>query len=245
MDGSQGIRFFMVEFPQLFRKYILYFCITFLVLISSIFISYMAVQKKPEIYSTFVAPQISQGRTPYSSKEELKRTLEEGRKSKMDALGFFATYLFTHNTWVGFLTFALGVFFGLTTLYLLFQNGAMLGAMSYAFHTKGLALDWWAWILPHGITEFLAILICSTAGLILGHALIQSGPYGRMYELKEKGKDAGKLVMGTILLFLIAGLIEGFFRQSHAPKEVRYLLALATFVWWVYYFGYCGRGLSQ
>ena len=64
--------------------------------------------------------------------------------------------------------------------YLLFSNGVMLGAMSALYHSRGMALDWWGWILPHGVTELLAIVLCGAAGLVQGQAVVFPGRRTRL-----------------------------------------------------------------
>ena len=56
-----------------------------------------------------------------------------------------------------------------------------------------------------------------------------------------QGKEAGAVVLGTILLFLVAGIIEGVFRQSVQHLGVRYAVAALTAAVWGIYFGFIGR----
>ena len=232
--------FFFRQFPALVRKNWPYLATAFAILLLGILTGWIFVAQLPEHYYSILDPEIAQGRTPTTPRNQLEASLRSGRGQPPEALTYFASRLFTHNTKVGFLCFALGILFGIPTLYLLFYNGATLGAMSWVFHTKGLAVPWWAWILPHGITEFLAILLCATAGLMIGVALIRGGEYGRLYEIRQTGREAGLIVMGSVVLFFLAGVIEGYFRQLDLPDGPRYMLALATLLWWIYYFGFVG-----
>jgi hypothetical protein len=58
-------------------------------------------------------------------------------------LGAFATMLFTHNSQVSLMCFALGFAFGVPTVMLLLYNGCMLGAFLAIYVTKG--LGWKPW----------------------------------------------------------------------------------------------------
>jgi len=87
------------------------------------------------------------------------------------------------------------------------------------------------------VTELLAIVLCGAAGCFIGGALIQSDPDGRLATLRRRGRIAGAVVLGSIVLFVIAGLIEGLFRQVVHDVTARYALAGATSVFWFVYFG--------
>ncbi len=49
------------------------------------------------------------------------------------------------------------------------------------------------------------------------------------------------LVAGSIAMFFVAGLLEGFFRQLVTDITVRYLVVFATSAFWIVYFGWAGR----
>lgn len=233
--------FFLRDFPQVIRKYFYYHLAVFLLLLFGILVGFFLTSYDNNYFYTFVDRELAAGRTPYASKESLDEALTSGRDSGYSELTYFSSMLFTHNTKVGLYAFGLGIFLALPTLYLMFLNGGMLGAMSYVYHSHGLQEGWWAWILAHGVTEFLAIILCGGAGLMIGSAVVYPGKYGRMHRLKEMGRDSGITVLGTVVLFFVAGVIEGYFRQSHLPNGPRYLLALITFVFWLFYFGFVGK----
>lgn len=194
----------------------------------------------PELFYSFVSENMAQGRDPAASTEFLRRTLY-GEVDQPDYLAVFASFLFTHNARIGILCFALGFAAGVPVVILLFTNGLILGAMSALFHSRGLGSDWWSWVLPHGITELLAVALCGAAGLEIGRSLLFPGAYTRLASLARRGRESGIIVTGTIFLFLIAGLIEGIFRQTVQSQEVRFFVVLLTGVAWVLFFGLAGR----
>ena len=55
-----------------------------------------------------------------------------------------------------------------------------------------------------------------------------------------RSRSAG-VVAGTLPMFLVAGLIEGYFRQLVTDVGVRYAVAAVTAVLWIVYFGFRGR----
>jgi uncharacterized membrane protein SpoIIM required for sporulation len=186
------------------------------------------------------AGDTAEGRTPASSTAELRATLYHA-VSASEALSTFASFLFSHNASIGILAFALGFVAGLPTLLLLFYNGLTLGAFVALFHSRGLAVDLWGWILPHGVTELTAVVLCGAAGLQIAQALVFPGARPRIDSLREHGRSAALIVIGAVGMLLIAGLIEGVFRQTVMSVPIRYAVAIATTGWWIYYFGFVGR----
>jgi uncharacterized membrane protein SpoIIM required for sporulation len=190
------------------------------------------------------AGNMAQGRTPASSTAELRDGLYHV-ESASGALTTFAASLFSHNARIGILAFATGFVAGLPTLLLLFYNGLVLGAFAALYHARGLALDLWAWMLPHGVTELTAVILCGAAGLQLAQGLVFPGARTRMDSLRDHGRAAAVIVIGAVLMFFLAGLIEGVFRQTVTSVPIRLAVVGATAIGWTYYFGFVGRGRAR
>ena len=132
-------------------------------------------------------------------------------------LGAFAMYLFTHNARVGMLCAALGFAAGVPVMLLLFTNGLLLGAFAALYQDRGLGIEFWAWILPHGIPEITEIIIAGGAGLILARGLVKPGRLRRRDALVKEARLASKLIVGGMPILILAGLIEGTISQMHEP----------------------------
>jgi uncharacterized membrane protein SpoIIM required for sporulation len=191
-------------------------------------------------FYAFVDEAYAQGRGPSATNEELREVLYS-EKSAADMLGAFAMFLFTHNARIGMLAFACGFAAGVPTLLLLFGNGLLLGAFGALYQERGLGLEFWAWVLPHGVTELLAVVVCGAAGLVVAQALLFPGRHTRLENLARRGREAGAVVMGAVVMFFLAGLIEGIFRQTVHAVPVRLLVALGSALAWAIYFGAAGR----
>lgn len=126
--------------------------------------------------------------------------------------------------------------------YLIATSGLELGAMDALYRSRGLGVEFWAWILPHGITEMLALVLCAGAGLAIGTAIVFPGERSRRAAVAETGRAASDLVLGACAMFLVAGLIEGIFRQSVQAPGIRWAVAAATALSWIGYFSLAGRG---
>ncbi|WP_434388459.1 stage II sporulation protein M [Melittangium boletus] len=143
----------------------------------------------------------------------------------------FTTFLFTHNIQVAFLAFALGITAGVGTGIMLFSNGLMLGALAQVYTAKGLAGWFWAWILPHGIPEITAICIAGAAGFVIARGQVAPRGLPRGLALRQEAVGAIRLLFGTLVLFVLAGFIEGTISQIHPPRlSVLFKVSFALFV---------------
>ena len=218
---------FFGAIPSLIRKHWRYHALAILITAVTAAIAFGAVIASPETFYLFIDPQLAQGRDPYASREMLRASLE-GQMDDLSRGTYFSSFLFTHNTQVAFLCFALGLLLGLPTLYMLAQNGLMLGAFIAVYVRADLTVEVLAWLLPHGVPEFGAIFLCAGSGLLLAHRLLNPGELPRRVALSNAAGDASMMAMGAVPLLLTAGVIEGIFRQSGASTGVRY--GLFTFM---------------
>lgn len=194
-------------------------------------------------YYAFFPESLAQGRTPTASTDLLRDTLypTRGDQAMSDqSLSIFATYLFTHNARIGIMAFALGFALGLPTMVLLFYNGLTLGAFVALFASRGLGPDVAGWLMVHGTTELLAVILCGGAGLMLGRAMVATTQRSRLAELSLQGRRAGVVVLGCVILFLIAGLLEGFVRQTVTDLGLRVMIGSGFLIVWLAYFFFWG-----
>jgi uncharacterized membrane protein SpoIIM required for sporulation len=140
-----------------------------------------------------------------------------------------SSMIMTNNISVCFLSFALGMTFGLGTVYIMALNGLMLGALAALCHLHGLDGPFWSFVLPHGVIELTAIFISGGAGLLLGTALLLPGDLPRKDALMERGRQAGRLIIGCVPLLIVAGIIEGFFSPAPLSAGLKFLMAGGLF----------------
>ena len=197
-----------------------------------------------DLFFSLVSDDMAQGRSPLSSREELLEVLKSGGGERTDRLSLFASFLFSHNARIGMLCFALGFAAGVPVALLLFANGLILGAFAAIHARHDLSLEFWAWVLPHGVTELLAVCVCGGAGFALGHAVVFPGRFSRLTQLARRGRRAANLVLGAVAMFFVAALLEGYFRQLVSHELPRYLVVLATSCFWGWYFMHRGRQVS-
>ncbi|WP_058305870.1 stage II sporulation protein M [Gracilibacillus massiliensis] len=138
--------------------------------------------------------------------------------------------IMTNNIRVAILAFAGGITFGILTVYVLIYNGILIGALAGLFWNYSNSYSFWAYIVPHGIIELLAIFIAGGAGLLMGYKIFVPGKYSRGYQLKVQTVRSVQLLLGTIPLFVIAGIIEGYITPADISLEMKYLVAIITAV---------------
>ena len=148
-----------------------------------------------------------------------------------DATGMFQ-FITANNLKVAFYCFVLGLLGGIGTTYILVYNGIMVGVFQYYFYSKGLFLTSFLTIWIHGTIEISSIIIAGAAGLILGSGLLFPGTYKRSTALQISAKRSLILLMGTVPLFILAGLLESFVtRLTGLPMIVKIsIIALSLFL---------------
>ena len=227
--------------PRTVRRYALHVGAALAVLLLGLSAGSILVGRDVDRYYDIVGASRAQGRTPATPTDKLKRMLYDPGGKEQFELGAFAAGLFAHNAQVGLLCAASGIAAGTPVPVLLASNGLELGAMAELYRGRGLAIEFWGWILPHGITELLAICLCGGAGLAFGTALLFPGERSRRDAFATTGREVALMVLGAVVMFVIAGLIEGFFRQMVASPAIRWTVASVTLFGWTVYFVFAGR----
>ena len=144
-----------------------------------------------------------------------------------------------NNLVVAFRAVAGGITGGIYTVFILFFNGLLLGAIGTLVGQNNLAYPFWAFVLPHGSLELPAIFFAGAAGLLIGRALLFPGKYRRVEALKFYGYQAAQLVFGIVPMLIVAGTIEGFFSPSPViPDLIKYIVGIGLFSLLVIY---CSR----
>lgn len=177
-------------------------------------------------------------RQPGSTADQLQDVLQSGREEGGGFKFLFASFLFQHNLKVGILAMATGVLASVPTILLMIFNGMLLGVFAAIHSRVGLATEMWAWILPHGVTEIGAIILCGGVGLMLGQAVLRPGLRSRKESLLAAGREAAHVCLGAAAMLVAAAIIESYVRQSHWTTQARLIFAGGTAVFWAVYIGY-------
>src|ERR1041385_647121 len=141
----------------------------------------------------------------------------------------FGASLYTHNIQVSFLAFSLGALTYVGALWLLFYNGVILGAIATLYVLDGVTTFFVAWVGPHGALELPSIIFGAAAGLLAGRALLMPGDLTRAASLRRVLPSVWRMMIGTALTLVFAGMIEGGFSQFTA-KTIPYPIKISVAV---------------
>jgi uncharacterized membrane protein SpoIIM required for sporulation len=227
--------FFVHDWPMAARALWRETVVAAALLLIGVALGWLMVLADPAWFDMLVPAELAQGRNFSASPAELRATLYDGGEGG-GGLTTFAASLFTHNSGVAILCFALGFAFGAPTAMLLVYNGTSLGAMLALFAANGLGGQFAGWLMIHGTTELLAIVLAGAAGLRIGWAVVFPGSLSRLDAAAEAGRTAGAAMAGVVLMLLAAGLLEGYGRQLIVSDAARYAIGLAMAGWWIVYF---------
>jgi len=216
--------FFRFEFPAAFRRTFRYTLTAFLIFLGGAAFA-AAASTIDEGFADRIAPA-------------LKRMIAEHRnwtENANDANPLVSTSIQANNIQVTFYAFGGGITAGLFTIWVLFQNGLLLGMV------MGLCVKYKFWDIPifvagHGVIELTAIFIAGGAGLMIGRALIMPGDRSRIDALVTHGLEAVKLILGCVPMLLIAGLIEGFISPAHISPIIKFTISGMTLLAMIVYF---------
>jgi uncharacterized membrane protein SpoIIM required for sporulation len=223
------LNFFMQEFPQTVRRRWRAMLASLLVFLSFSVMGYFSVLDEPAVVADILGGAEHEFRGVKTSEEFLARF----QSTPSPVLSSVVT---VNNILVAFNAFALGITFGVGTIYVLIVNGAMLGGFAGAFARSGVEGHFWMTVMVHGGVELTAIIIAAGAGLTMGYALWCPGRRTRLRALREDAVDAVKIALGLIPAFILAGAIEGFVTPAeNLSAEFKFAIGIgAMLVFWLY-----------
>lgn len=227
-ERKEKQRSFFLRFPELIRKKMGPLVLSTAMFFIPAIIAYCAVLNNPELGYDLVPDQFIDFHPAQADNIHNIPSITR----PMAASG-----IITNNIQVTFLAFAFGLTAGLGTCYILIFNGVHLGSVAAWMQLNGNAYALWGWIMPHGATEILAIILSGAAGFILADAILRPGKLGVRNALKIAAKTALTIELGCMGMLIVAGLIEGFV----SPSSITYVSRLAIFggsiLFWAFYFG--------
>jgi len=151
-----------------------------------------------------------------------------------------------NNIKVAMFALLLGLLFSVGTLYIMMQNGIMLGSFLYFFYDKGLLWESSRTIWIHGTIEISVIIIASCAGMVLGNGLMFPKTYSRLESFKRSIKSALKIMLSTIPFFIVAGFLEGFVtRHTEMPDWLAILIIISSLTLIIFYYVIYPRQIHQ
>jgi uncharacterized membrane protein SpoIIM required for sporulation len=214
-------RFFLIEFPQLYRALLPYTSVAFALFLLPAIIAFFAVWYDTNVIYLIAGPGIA----PLVHQVEQGKLWTEIAPAARSAAS--ATIL-TNNIQVTFLTFAGGITAGLLTVWVLVNNGLSLGAIFGLLQAHQMSAGLAEFVVAHGFIELSVIFVAGGCGLAMGDALLRPGLQTRAAALIQKARMGVMVILGCAPLLVIAGLIEGFISPSGLPWWVKLAVGLTT-----------------
>ncbi len=235
-EKGRFINFWKTELPVIMYKYRKNMLYSFMFFMMGVLLGVFSQWQDPDFANLILGPTYV---------NQTIENIERGDpmavyKTSDEAPMFFM--ISTNNIRVSFLAFIWGIFFSVGTVYVLFSNGVMVGVFQFFFFERGLLTTSTMSIWLHGTLEMSAIVIAGGAGLILGNSILFPGSYKRITSLMMAGKDALKIVVGLIPVFLVAAFIESYWtRLTDMPIYFNLTvigLSAIFIIWYFFYYPY-------
>jgi len=119
-----------------------------------------------------------------------------------------------NNLGVALTGWAGGALAGIGSLYILFFNGFLLGAVFGVTMHFSMAGSLAEFVCAHGPLELTLIVVSAAAGLRMGRALVEATDSPRRDALGRAGRDALTILLGCLPWFVPLGVVEGFVSPS-------------------------------
>lgn len=217
-DWRQILRYFSRTLPQTFRQTWVFTFIAFLLFAVPAVVSYRL---------AYINPDIAEPLNLVVMRETLADS-ETWTDIPVEQRPYASAFIMSNNIRVAILAFGGGITFGLFTLYILISNGLVIGGVLGLAAHYGMSQVLVEFIIGHGVIELSVIFIAGGAGLQLGWALFNPGPYTRRDALGLAARRALFLVIAAVPLLVVAGLIEGFISPSDASFAVSVAVGLIS-----------------
>lgn len=219
--GQQFLRFFTHSFPQAFRSTWRYSLAAFLMMFLPTLLAFFFTWRDPAAGTVFLPGSEELIDNIRAQREWWLSINEDGRSAS-------ASLIMTNNIRVALMAFAGGILLGIFSLWVLVQNGLMLGVVAGAAQAYGFSDRLWGFVAAHAAIELSVIFIAGGAGLQLGWSILRPGLLPRRAALAIAARRAITILMGCVPLLVIAGLIEGFISPSALPSPFKYTVSFVT-----------------
>ncbi|MDE2481290.1 MAG: stage II sporulation protein M [bacterium] len=231
-------QFYTTSFPAEFRRSFPLFALCTALTIVAAVVAYVAIRTHPGDAYALLPQQLIPA--------QIKKSLHDSNFAFTTSQSpLMAAEIITNNVRVAIMAFAGCVTLGLFTLWIIVENGLMLGGVGALFTNAGFGRDFWVTVAPHGVIELTAIQIAGAAGLLISFGIIAPGRMRRRDAIREGARRAGILIAGVASMLLVAGTIEGFYSPLRIGPTPRAAVGVVTAVLLVLYFCFAGRSRAR
>lgn len=230
-ESSRIWRFWKTELPVTVRKYHRELLYAFLLFTSfALMAAFSTAQDQSFVRGVLGSDYVEM------TEDNIARGDPFGVYKDKNKLEMFLT-IALNNIKISFMVFVGGFLLSIGTVWMLFENGMMLGSFQTFFFLKDMGWQSVLVVWIHGTLEISAIIIAGGAGLIVGNSILFPGTHKRLHSLKRGAKDGLKLMIGLVPVFILAAFLEGFItRYSTMPKAISISILAGSFSFIIWYF---------
>lgn len=200
------LRFYLVTYPRTFRRHLPLLGIVVIGFLAITLFGLAASIYRPGLGIRYLGPEALEG-------------LREGRmwtEALTSAVppAVSSSAIATNNLSVAIMAWAGGALAGALTVWVVLNNGLMLGSVIGVTLHYSMAHRLFDFIAAHGPLELSLILVAATAGLVLGRGMVVAEDLPRRIVLGRASRESLILLAGTLPWFVLLGTVEGLISPS-------------------------------
>jgi len=225
------ITFFTHEFPLMFKQHHRELLVAFLVFTLFVVIGAFSAANEGDFVRSFLGDGYVN-----MTMDNIEKGDPMGVYKKQGEFNMFLG-ITLKNIKVALYAFGYGFLLGIGSLFIMMQNGIMLGSFQYMFYEQGLLWESARTIWIHGTIEISVIIIASCSGLVVGNGMLFPGTYTRLESFIRGVKNGLKILVSSIPFFIIAGFLEGFVtRHTQMPDWLAIIIIVASLILIIFYY---------
>ena len=226
-------QFLLRDVPREIRRSWRPILLAVIVMFLPMIVSTVAVSQHPEVAPTFI---------PVGMLDRAEAGIKRAREGTgyIDDPQIFrpvlASRIIANNVQVTFFALGGGITAGIVTTILLLMNGVSIGGIFGLYQSKGILPLLLGFVAPHSVLELSAICIAGGGGYLLAAAILLPGARTRKVALADNGRRSIRLICGSSLMLIFAGLLEGLVSPiPYWPLELKFIVTAMTVVLMVAY----------
>ncbi|MFN0200679.1 MAG: stage II sporulation protein M [Bacteroidia bacterium] len=223
--------FFAEDLPLIYRRAHKYFFYSFVVFTLAFLMGYLSTLKDVQIPTLFFGADYV---------EMTLKNIEKGDPMgvyKNQASAEMFVSIASNNIQVAFWVFITGILCSVGAIYFIGQNGFMLGTFFGLLYNHSALGESLSVVYLHGALELSAIVIAGAAGFMLGNSIMFPGTYTRLQSLQRGAKDAIRIMIGLVPVFILAAFLESYVsRHSDMHISLKLAIILPCFAYIIWYY---------
>lgn len=239
-EKGRFFRFWKLELPLIMYKYRRYMLYSFIFMLLGVLLGVFSQYQNPDFAYTILGETYVNMTLDNIAKGDPMAVYKGTQETPMFMM------ISSNNIMVAFNAFVFGFLGSILSIWIMFSNGVMLGVFQFFFYQHGLLGTSMLSIWLHGTLEISAIIIAGGAGIILGNSILFPGSYRRRDSLLRAAKDALKIAVGLVPVFILAAFIESYLtRMTEMPIIFNLIIILFSAIIIIGYFFYYPYWLNK